>query len=128
VARDATFLFLLVIMLADFTDLPLELLPAIFETIRRPSTLATICLVSRTIYNFTIPLLYERIFIYPWQKEGKRKVSTASGYVDHDIDAYSCSQVTRVFRTLAESPRLAAHVLRLGPFHPLRSARRMIDA
>jgi hypothetical protein len=61
-------------MLAEFTDLPLELLPAIFETIRRPSTLATICLVSRTFYNFTIPLLYERIFIYPWQKEGKRKV------------------------------------------------------
>lgn len=60
--------------LAQFTDLPVELLPIVVQHIVRPSHLAAVCLVNQSFYTFASPLLYERIFIYAWHKEGKAKV------------------------------------------------------
>ena len=61
--------------LARFNDLPLELLPMVIQHVVRPSHLAAVCLVNRPFYMFTITLLYERVFIYAWHKEGKTKAS-----------------------------------------------------
>ncbi|KAI0719750.1 hypothetical protein C8T65DRAFT_33830 [Cerioporus squamosus] len=79
---------------AQFEDKPLELLPVIIQHVVKPSHLAAICLVDHRFYEFTIPLLYERVFIYAWHKEGKAKV-------------------IKLFRTLAEYPHLAKYVLQL---------------
>ena len=59
---------------AQFADLPIELLPSIVQHIVRPSHLGALCLVNQSFYKFTIPLLYERVFIYAWHKKGKAKV------------------------------------------------------
>ena len=58
---------------AHFNDLPVELLPLVVSHIVRPSSLATLCLVNKTFYTVAVPLLYERVFIYAWHKEGKAK-------------------------------------------------------
>lgn len=60
--------------LARFLDLPVELLPIVVQHIVHPSHLAGVCLVNQSFYTFAVPLLYERIFIYGWHKEGKVKV------------------------------------------------------
>ncbi|KAI0357708.1 hypothetical protein OH77DRAFT_1494614 [Trametes cingulata] len=80
--------------LAQFEDLPVELLPLIMQHVVRPSHLATLCLVNKTFYGFAVPLLYERVFIYAWHREGKAKV-------------------VKLFRTLAEYPHLAKLVQQL---------------
>ncbi|KAI0324544.1 hypothetical protein GY45DRAFT_1349369 [Cubamyces sp. BRFM 1775] len=80
--------------LARFSDLPVELLPLVVSHIVRPSHLATLCLVNKTFYTFATPILYERVFIYAWHKEGKAKV-------------------TKLFRTLAEYTHLAKFVQQL---------------
>ncbi|KAI0366515.1 hypothetical protein BV20DRAFT_640211 [Pilatotrama ljubarskyi] len=74
--------------LAQFSDLPVELLPLVVQHIVRPSHLATLCLVNKTFYTFAVPQLYERVFMHAWHKEGKAKV-------------------IKLFRTLADYPRLA---------------------
>ncbi|KAI0634610.1 hypothetical protein C8Q77DRAFT_1217663 [Trametes polyzona] len=79
---------------AVFSDLPVELLPLVVQHIVRPSHLAALCLVSKTFYNFAVPLLYERVFIYAWHKEGKAKV-------------------VKLFRTLSDHPHLAQLVQQL---------------
>ena len=61
---------------AQFNDLPLELLPVVVQHLLRPSHLATACLVNKAFYTFAVPLLYERVFISAWHKEGKAKVSS----------------------------------------------------
>lgn len=58
---------------AQFKDLPVELLPLVVLHVVRPSHLAALCLVNKTFYTFAVPLLYERVFIYAWHKEGKSK-------------------------------------------------------
>ncbi|KAM5546113.1 hypothetical protein V8D89_000239 [Ganoderma adspersum] len=80
--------------LAQFIDLPVELLPIVVQHIVRPSHLAAVCLVNQSFYTFAVPLLYERIFIYAWHKEGKAKV-------------------LKLFRTLADYPHLAKLVQQL---------------
>ncbi|TBU47149.1 hypothetical protein BD309DRAFT_1057210 [Dichomitus squalens] len=90
---------------AQFLDLPIELLPSIVHHIVRASHLAALCLVNHSFYKFTITLLYERVFIYAWHKEGK-------------------SKVIKLFRTLADYPHLAKLVQQLGvnsPEHGLRT-------
>lgn len=62
---------------AQFQDLPVELLPIIVQYVVKPSHLANLCLVNQSFYTFAIPLLYERVFIYAWHKEGKAKVCHA---------------------------------------------------
>ncbi|KAI0708567.1 hypothetical protein C8Q76DRAFT_626883 [Earliella scabrosa] len=80
---------------AQFQDLPVELLPIIVQYVVKPSHLANLCLVNQSFYTFAIPLLYERVFIYAWHKEGKAKV-------------------IKLFKTLAEYPHLAKLVQQLG--------------
>ncbi|KAI9060041.1 hypothetical protein FKP32DRAFT_1613869 [Trametes sanguinea] len=80
--------------LARFQDLPVELLPLVLQHVVRPSHLAALCLVNKSFYTFAVPLLYERVFIYAWHKEGKTKV-------------------IKLFRTLADYPHLAVLVQQL---------------
>ncbi len=58
---------------ARFNDLPVELLPLIVQHVVKPSQLAALCLVNKSFYTFAVLLLYERVFIYAWHKEGKAK-------------------------------------------------------
>ncbi|KAA1474575.1 hypothetical protein DENSPDRAFT_905907 [Dentipellis sp. KUC8613] len=80
--------------MAEFTDLPLELLPLIVRHIVKASHLAALCLVNRSFRAFAVPLLYERIVIFPWYKDAK-------------------TRMMQVFSTLAASPDLARFVRRL---------------
>ncbi|KAI0752600.1 hypothetical protein C8Q80DRAFT_1217127 [Daedaleopsis nitida] len=83
--------------LAQFLDLPVELLPDIVQHVVKPSHLAALCLVNQSFHTFAVPHLYERVFIYAWHKEGKAKV-------------------IQLFKTLAEYPHLAKHVQQLGTY------------
>ncbi|KAK7435499.1 hypothetical protein VKT23_019621 [Stygiomarasmius scandens] len=80
--------------MAQFNDLPLELLPVILSFIPNPRSLTRTCLVNKIFYQFAIPKLYERISMYAWHKHGKERV-------------------IQLFIVLAEYPRLAEHVRRL---------------
>lgn len=55
-------------------DLPLDLFPQILIHLPIPVHLASLCLVSRTIYSFSVPKLYNRIVILPWYKSSKSRV------------------------------------------------------
>ena len=61
-------------MNASFGDLPVELLPLVVRNVVRPSHLAKLCLVNKSIRVFATELLYGSIFIYSWHKEWKEKV------------------------------------------------------
>ncbi|KAI0062515.1 hypothetical protein BV25DRAFT_1803980 [Artomyces pyxidatus] len=80
--------------MALFLDLPIELLPLILQHVVKASHLARIALVNRSFYTFAVPLLYERITIYPWYRHSK-------------------TRVVQLFTTLAEHPDLALFVRRL---------------
>ncbi len=80
---------------AQFADLPLELLPAIIQHVVKPSHLAAVCLVDHRFYEFAIPLLYERVFIYAWHKEGKAKVSDSL----RAKGGQSCKRSTRLLNS-----------------------------
>lgn len=72
-------------------DIPLELLIVIFDFVLNPSHLAAFCLVNRAFNQFATPVLYRHIYIFPWYKYSKLKVFS-------------------LFRTLVESPHLAAYI------------------
>ena len=57
-----------------FQDLPLDLLPQILVYLLLPDHIATLCLVSRTFYSFSVPNLYRQIVILPWHKSSKSRV------------------------------------------------------
>lgn len=101
---------------AQFQDLPVELLPLVVLHVVRPSHLAALCLVNKTFYTFAVPLLYERVFIYAWHKEGKYKACRHCYYCGHPqrIGAQAMHQVIKLFRTLAEYAHLATLVQQLG--------------
>lgn len=61
-------------MPAEFSDLPLDLLPAIFQHIQRPSDLTTVARVSKAFHSFSVPFLYSEIRVYQWHIEWKDKV------------------------------------------------------
>lgn len=94
-----------------FQDLPPELIPVIVEKVTKPAHLALLCLVSHEFYSFTTPVLYARIFVYPWQKEVKLRVRGPIAHVHHGLND---PQVVKLFRTLADVPKLARYVQRLG--------------
>ena len=60
--------------MARFEDLPLDLLPEILVHLLIPDHLTSLCLVSRTIYSFSVPKLYRRIVILPSHKSSKSRV------------------------------------------------------
>ncbi|KAF9460431.1 hypothetical protein BDZ94DRAFT_1169804 [Collybia nuda] len=80
--------------MTQFLDLPPEILPVIFDNILKPHHITSICLVSKTFYEFSIRRLYERASIYSWQRDGKTKV-------------------IQLFNTLSRHPHLAKYVHRL---------------
>jgi hypothetical protein len=57
-----------------FEDLPLDLLPQFLVYLLLPDYIATLCLVSRTFYSFSVQNLYRRIVILPWHKYSKSRV------------------------------------------------------
>ena len=61
-----------------FLDLPLDILPEIFNHIVKPQHLASLCLVNNSFRTFAVCKLYERVFIYSWHKEGKTKACARS--------------------------------------------------
>jgi hypothetical protein len=63
----------------SFADLPQEFIPLVAEQITKPAHLARIVRVSRAFRDFTAPLLYERIYIYPWLREGKTRARSFRG-------------------------------------------------
>ncbi|KAJ3887601.1 hypothetical protein GG344DRAFT_90404 [Lentinula edodes] len=77
-----------------FLDLPLDLLPVIFNQFSLPRHLRNICLVNKTFQLFATPKLYEQIYIHSWHKQGKERVIL-------------------LFLSLSRYPHLAKHVRRL---------------
>ncbi|KAG2362343.1 hypothetical protein BDR07DRAFT_1451206 [Suillus spraguei] len=53
-------------MTLSFVDIPLELLPIIFDSVVRPQHLTFLCLVNKTFNEFAIKRLYRHIYIYAW--------------------------------------------------------------
>jgi hypothetical protein len=60
-----------------FVDLPLELLPDIFDSVVSPPHLASLCLVNSSFNQFATQRLYQRIYCYAWHNNSK---------VDHHCD------------------------------------------
>src|SRR6266542_1517301 len=54
-------------------ELPVDLLPEILSFIAKPAHLASTCLVNNTFHNFSVRLLYDRIAIYSWHENGKKR-------------------------------------------------------
>ncbi|OAX42235.1 hypothetical protein K503DRAFT_734074 [Rhizopogon vinicolor AM-OR11-026] len=75
-----------------FLDLPLELLPVIFNSVVSPPHLGSLCLVNNSFNQFAIQKLYQHIYCYAWHNNSK---------------------VVLLFRTLSSCPHLARHVSRL---------------
>lgn len=63
--------------MAQFLDLPLEILPFILQHIVRPNYLTQLSLVNSHFHEFATPLLYRRAFVYAWHREAKAKVNWA---------------------------------------------------
>ena len=61
----------------DIHDLPPELIPHILSHLQKPAHLAQVCLVSRSFYEEAVPLLYERLAVYAWHKDGKKKAQAS---------------------------------------------------
>ena len=87
--------------LAQFNDLPLELLPMVVQHLIRPSHLAALCLVNQLFYTFTVPLLYERVFIYAWHREGKAKVSLVVLFARGRIHSSAMGRISWVWNARA---------------------------
>ncbi|KAF9238049.1 hypothetical protein BU15DRAFT_48001 [Melanogaster broomeanus] len=77
--------------MAQFLELPLELLPVILDFVIKPQHISALCLVNKSFNGFATPLLYRRVFIFAWYKEVKLKVAL-------------------LFRTLSGCPQLAHYV------------------
>ncbi|EPQ50827.1 hypothetical protein GLOTRDRAFT_49961 [Gloeophyllum trabeum ATCC 11539] len=85
--------------LSSFADIPIELLPIVFQFIVKPSHLATLCLVNSTFRDLAVSQLYESVHIYPWHNEAK-------------------TRVVQLFTTLRDNADLARYVQKLGEFTP----------
>ncbi|KAG1737583.1 uncharacterized protein EDB91DRAFT_1290700 [Suillus paluster] len=80
--------------MVEFIDIPLELLPVIFDSVVRPHHLTSLCLVNKSFNEFAIPRLYQRVYIYAWHTE-------------------ATSKIFLLFQTLSSCPGLARYVSRL---------------
>lgn len=60
--------------MALFIELPDELVPFILQFIAKPQQLALVSLVNKLFYASVTPILYERISIFSWHKDSKKKV------------------------------------------------------
>lgn len=84
--------------MAQFTDLPLDLLPNILQFVVRANHLAAARLVNRRFDDFAGPLLFEQVSIYAWNKDSKNRLK-------------------QLFRVLANYPHVAKWVRSLGERH-----------
>ncbi|KAI0041912.1 hypothetical protein FA95DRAFT_1548149 [Auriscalpium vulgare] len=80
--------------MANFLDVPVELIPLILDHVLKASHLAAICLINHSFYVFAVSRLYSHVSIYPWYHNAK-------------------TRVMKLFATLAEYPHLAQLVRRL---------------
>jgi F-box associated protein len=99
--------------MARFEDLPLDLLPQILVHLLIPDHIASLCLVNRTFYAFSVPNLYRRIAILPWHKSPKSRVCGLFS-VETINSRQVIMQVVKLFSTLAVCPNLASLVHQLG--------------
>lgn len=85
--------------MAQFLDLPIELLPHIFSYVLKPNWLSNVCLVNKIFYDAAIPRLYYKVTVFSWHKDVK-------------------TRVVQLFATLANCPRLArlVHHLEIRDF------------
>ena len=97
----------------DIHDLPPELIPHILSHLQKPSHLAQACLVNRTFHLETIPLLYERVAIYAWHKDGKKKVRPLL-FAKHHCLTSTVTKALTLIQTLGNNPFLAKLVRKLG--------------
>lgn len=97
--------------MAYFLQLPLELLPIIFDFVLRPQHVSKLCLVNKSFNKFATPLLYRRVFVFAWYKEAKTKVALG---IDYLVQSPNNAQVILLFRTLSLYPHLARYVEKLG--------------
>jgi hypothetical protein len=74
--QNGIWIWILSFSMVDFLDLPIDLLPCILSFIVKSNHLAAAARVDKTWNAFATPLLYERVSIYSWHKEGKVKVRT----------------------------------------------------
>ncbi len=81
-------------------DLSIDLIPEILKFVNNASYLATACTVNRIFHKNASSLLYKKIAIYSWMKDGKKRVVT-------------------LFSTLSCCPNLASYVCSLG--EPMKS-------
>ena len=84
--------------MAQFLDLPLDLLPNILQFVVRSNHLAAARLVNSKFDKFAGPLLFKQVSIYAWHKNAKNRV-------------------TQLFRVLANYPHVADWVRYLGEHH-----------
>lgn len=60
--------------MVDFQELPIDILPVILDFVLKSSHLAHAAEVNKAWYEFATPRLYERVSIFSWHKEAKKKV------------------------------------------------------
>ena len=58
-------------------DIPAELCEEILSHLIKASHLASAALVSKTFHEYSIPLLYEQVYIYHWHGNSKARVRVA---------------------------------------------------
>ena len=111
--------------MARFENLPLDLLPQILVHSLIPDHLASLCLVSRTFYSFSVPKLYRRIAILPWYKSSKSRVCIFSEENKQNslTGRHAGKKIIRNSRRVSQ-PRLpcapirfASHALQIYPLH-----------
>lgn len=100
--------------MAHFLELPLELLPVIFDFVLSPQHISALCLVNETFNRFATPLLYRRVFIVAWYKEAKAKVGLGLRLTCMCCSIALSTQIILLFRTLSKCPHLARYVEKLG--------------
>ncbi len=59
----------------EFVRTWIDLVLEILKFISNPSHLASTCLVKHIFHIFAAPLLYERVAIYSWMKDGKKRAA-----------------------------------------------------
>lgn len=63
--------------MAQFSDIPAEIIAIIARQLLRPHYLANVSQVNRPFHAYATPLLYERTSIFAWHRESKKKASNS---------------------------------------------------
>lgn len=67
-----------VTVMAQFNDLPIDVLPIILQNLMKPVHLASSRLVNRSFNQFAVSQLFEHIFVFAWHKQAKTRVNESS--------------------------------------------------